>query len=93
MKCAAFNSLSSVASIENQNVAFKSNRLMLRGIRMGQKLDKCEFCKIPLIPILPNTPVSSAWLATEWTTADYFNAKPSFENHAVYPQHASFKAG
>ena len=37
MKCAAFNSLNSVASIENQNVAFESNRLMLRGIRMGQK--------------------------------------------------------
>ena len=66
MKCAAFNSLSSVASIENQNLAFKSNRLMLRGIRMGQKkIDKCEFCKIPLISILLNTPVSSAWLATE----------------------------
>ena len=38
MKCAAFNSLNSVASIENQNVAFKSNRLILRGIRMGQKI-------------------------------------------------------
>ena len=38
MKCAAFNSLNSVASIENQNVAFESNRLILRGIRMGQEI-------------------------------------------------------
>ena len=38
MKCAALNSLNSVASIENQNVAFESNRFTLRGIRIRRKI-------------------------------------------------------